>query len=142
MSISANGNVDREELAERAPIVGGILVVAAVLAVGAASFVGGANAGFGDRLPVYVFAGAVAFIGALLWMRDSLQDGMSVLRGATAVGCFGFVGTCLGAEAAVYALVVVPSLSLYLASVLTIACGLIYWSIRNWRAVNDLTRPW
>lgn len=143
MATPAKRNTDREELAESAPILGGVLVVAATLVVGAATFIGGATAGFGLRLPVYVLAGAVAFVGALLWMRDSPRDGTTVLRRAAAAGPVGFVVVSLGTEAVVYGLIIVASgPSLYLAAVLTVACGLVYWSLRNWRAVDDLTRPW
>lgn len=143
MAISTNESVTREELVKRAPVVGSALVVAAALIVGVASFVGGANAGFPERLPVYVLAGAVAFLGALLSMRSSPQEGTAVLRRATAVGCVGFAGVGLGTEAAIYGLIhIAPALALYLASVLAVVCGVIYWSVRNWRAVDDLTRPW
>lgn len=135
--------VDWERLAERAPIVGGLLVAVAPLAVGAASFVGGATAGFGIRLPVYVLVGAIVFVGTLLAMRYSPRDGTAVLRRATVVGFLGFVVIGLGTEAVVYGLIVVASeLTLYLASAVIIACGLVYWSFRNWYTVDDLTQPW
>lgn len=143
MAISRNESLGREELAKRAPVIGGGLVVAAALLVGAASFIDGTNAGFGDRVPVYFLTGAVGFIGALLYMRTSPQEGTAVLRRATGVGCVSVVGVGLGTEAVIYGLIyVVPALSLYLTSAVIVACGLLYWSIRNWRAVNDLTRPW
>lgn len=142
MGTSTRGNVDREELAEKAPIVGGGLVAVA-LAVAAASFVAGGTTGFGARLPVYVFAGAAVFVGALLAMRYSPQEGTAVLRRSAVAGVLGFGGIALGTEAVVYSLIVVaPDLSVYLASVVLVACGLVYWSVRNWRAVDDLTRPW
>jgi hypothetical protein len=143
MATSTNRNVDREELAERAPVVGGLLVVAVALAVGAASLIDGPTAGFGVRLPVYVLAGAVVFVGALLTMRNSPQNGSTVLRFATVAGFLGFVVIGLGTEAVVYGFVVVaPELSVYFASAMIIASGLVYWSVRNWHAVDDLTRPW
>jgi len=143
MATSTDGIGDRARLAERTPIVGGTLVVVAALAVGVASFVDGATAGFGVRFPVYLLAGAVVFVGALLTMRYSPQDGTTVLRRAIAAGFLGFVVLGLGTEAVVYGLIVVaPELSLYLASAVIVACGLVYWSFRNWHTVDDLTRPW
>lgn len=143
MATSSNGILGREGLTEKVPSVGGSLLAVAPLVVGAASFVGGASAGFGQRFPVYVLAGAVVFIGALLAMRYSPKDGTTVLRYATAAGILGFVGIALGIEAVVYGLMIVaPGLSLYLASAVIVACGLVYWSFRNWYAVEDLTQPW
>lgn len=143
MATSTDGIADRERVVERAPIIGASLVPVAALAVGAASFVDGATAGFGTRLPVYVLAGAVVFVGALLMMRYSPEDGATVLRRATVAGFLGVVVVGLGTEAVVYGLLVVaPGLSLYLVSAATIACGLVYWSLRNWHTVDDLTRPW
>lgn len=78
----------------------------------------GANAGIGERLPMYLLAGAAGFVGALLYRRSSPQEGTAVLRGATAIGCVGVVGIGLGTEAVTYGLIhVVPALSVYLASV-------------------------
>ena len=142
MGTSTKGDRGREELAEKAPIVGGGLVVAA-LVVSAASFVAGEATGFGARFPVYVFAGAAVFVGALLAMRYSPQEGTAVLRRSAVAGVLGFGAIATGTEAVVYGLIVVaPDLSLYLASVVLVGCGLAYWSVRNWRAVDDLTRPW
>jgi len=143
MATSTDRIVDGEGLAERAPAVSGALVVVTVLAVGVASFIDGATAGFGVRLPVYVLAGAGIFLGALLTLRYLPQDGATVLRRAISAGFLGFVVVGLGTEAVVYGLVVLaPELSLYLASAVIVACGLVYWSLRNWHAVDDLTRAW
>lgn len=124
-------------------MLGGALIIVATLAVGVMSFVDGATAGFGVRFPVYVFSGAVVFVAALLTMRYSPQEQTTVLRRAVVAGCLGFVCIGLATEAVVYGLIVVaPTLSLYLASAVLILCGIVYWSLRNWRAVDDLSRPW
>ncbi len=143
MATSTDRIVGREELTESAPAVGGTLVAVTALAVGAASFIGGATTGFGGRLPVYVLSGAGVFVGALLAMRYLPQDGTAVLRRASVAGLLGFVGIGLGTEAVVYGLIVVaPARSLYVVAAVSIAGGLVYWSVRNWRSVDDLTRPW
>lgn len=143
MATSTAGNVVRDVLAKRGPVVGGALVLVAGLAVGAASFVDGATAGFGVRFPIYVLAGSVVFVGALFTMRYSPRDGTTVLGRATLTAVLGFVVVGLGTEAVVYGLVVVaPKLSFYVLSAVTVACGLAYWSLRNWHTVDDLTRPW
>lgn len=143
MGTSTRDIVEREELADIAPIIGGSLVIFTTLAVGVVSFVDGPTAGFGARLPVYVFAGAAVFVGALLMMRYSPQDETTVLRYAAVAGCLGFIFIGLATEAVVYGLIIIaPDLSLYLASAITVLCGLVYWSLRNWHAVDDLSRPW
>ena len=142
METSTGRAVDQEALTERAPVIGGFLIVMAGVAVGGASFLGGATPGFEGRLPVYALVGAVLFVGALLRMRYSPQQGSAVLRRATAIGVLGIVLVGLWAEAAVYGLIiVVPGLSLYLAAAVIVAIGLVYWSVRNWWNFDDLTRP-
>lgn len=142
MATSTEG-IDPEALAERAPVIGGSVVLLAGLVVGVASFDGGATTGFERRLPIYVLAGTVFFVGALLALRYSPRDGTTVLRRASGAGFLGFVVVGLWSEAVVYGLIVVaPGLSVYLAAAAVLACGLAYWSLRNWQAVDDLTRPW
>lgn len=143
MATSTEGIVDRDVLARRAPVIGGFLVLLAGLGVGVVSFDGGATAGFERRIPIYVLAGAVLFVGGLLAMRYSPRDGATVLRRATGAGFLGFVAVGLWSEAVVYGLIVVaPELSLYVVSAAVLACGLGYWSVRSWQSVDDLTRPW
>ena len=143
MATSKAGFVDPEVLARRAPLIGGSIVLLAGLVVGVASFDGGATAGFERRFPIYVLAGTVCFVGALLALRYSPRDGTTVLRRATGAGFLGFVVVGLWSEAVVYGLILVaPELSVYLAAATVLACGLVYWSLRNWHAVDDLTHPW
>jgi len=143
MATSTEGAIDREALIERVPVIGGSLVVIAGLAVGSASFVDGVTPGFRARLPVYALVGAVGFAATLLALRYSPRDRRAVLRNAALVGVLGFFVVGLWAEAIVYGLILVaPSMALYLLSAVIVCCGLGYWSLRSWHAVNDLTRPW
>lgn len=143
MATSRERAVDREELAERAPLIGGSIVGIAGLAVGAASFIDGPTPGFEVRLPIYVLVGAVVFVGALLTMRDSPRNSRAVLSHAMLTGVLGFAVVCFGVEAVIYAFVVVaPGLSLYLLSAVVAGGGLAYWSVRNWHTVDNLTRSW
>jgi len=143
MATSKAGFVDRDALARRAPLIGGSIVLLAGLVVGVASFDGGATAGFERRLPIYALAGTVCFVGALLALRYSPRDGTTVLRRAAGAAFLGFVAVGLWSEAVVYGLILLaPELSVYLAAAAVLACGLGYWSLRNWQAVDDLTRPW
>lgn len=135
--------IEQEELAERVPIIGGALLIVATLAVGVMSFLDGATAGFRVRFPVYLLAGAIVFVGTLLTMRYSPQNETTVLRRAVVVGCIGFALIGLATEAVVYGLMIIaPTLSLYLASALITLCGFVYWSLRNWHAVDNLSSPW
>lgn len=143
MAASTERAVDFDGLAQRTPIIGGAIVGFALMVVGAASLGTGSAPGFEVRLPTYVLAGAVGFVGALLTMRYAPQDCRTVLRRATAAGVIGFGLVTLGTEGIIYAFVVlVPDLSLYLLSGAVIASGLAYWSYRSWHTVDDLTRPW
>ena len=143
MAASRERAIDFEGLAQRTPIIGGALAVVAVMVVGAASLVVGSAPGFEVRLPTYVLAGAVGFVGALLTMRYAPQDCRTVLRRAAVAGVLGFGLVTLGTEGVIYAfLVLVPDLSLYLLSGAVVASGLAYWSYRSWHTVDDLTRPW
>lgn len=142
MATSTGAFLDREVPAQRALVIGGGVVGLVGLAVGAASLVTGATSGLRFRFPMYVLAGAVVFAGALLAMAHSPQNGRAVLRRAALAGLSGFTVVALGTEAVVYALVVASGLSLYLLSGAVVALGFGYWSVRNWRAVDDLTRSW
>lgn len=143
MATSSERRIGREALTQKAGVLGASLVAVAGLAVGTASVVNGSTPGLWTRVPVYVLAGAVVFIGALLAMRYSPRDDSTVLGRASLAGFLGFLVVGLGNEAMIYALIVfAPDLSLYLASVAVVSCGLVYWSLRNWHDVDDLTRPW
>jgi hypothetical protein len=143
MATSSGSRIDVKALTQSAHVLGASLVVLAGLAVGTASVVNGSIPGLRTRLPVYALTGAVVFIGALLAMRNSPREKSSVLGRASLAGVLGFVVVALGNEAMIYTFIVLaPDLSLYVASVVVVSCGLVYWSVRDWYDVDDLTRPW
>ena len=143
MAASTERAVDFEGLAARVPIVGGSIVVVAVMVVGAASIVTGSAPGFEVRLPTYVLAGAVGFVVALLAMRYSPRERRTVLRSAAVAGVGGFAVATLGTEGVVYTFLVVASdRMLYAVSAAVVVCGLVYWSYRSWNTVDNLTQPW
>jgi len=142
MAASTERAVDSEALARRAPVLGGAVLLAAVLVVGGVSLVKGPP-GFEARLPTYALAGSVGFGGALLALRNSPRDSRSVLQWAVATGLGGFAVATLGTEGIIYGLLTVASAtSLYAVAGGLVVCGLVYWSYRSWHTVEDLTRPW
>lgn len=142
MATSTERLLDRTVLLERWPVAAGSLFVAAGLAFGATGVATGATPGLEHRLPVYALCGAFAFLGALLGMRASPRDAAAVLRRASLAGLAGLAIVGLGTEAVVYGLVLLSGLALYVSAAVVVSFGVLYWSVRTWHTVEDLTRPW
>lgn len=143
--MSARRFVDREAFARTGPVIVVCTLALTATFVGVVGLVSGKAGGVVARFPLYVLAGAVVFVGALLVLEQSRHDGRTVLAGAALVGAVGFVLASLGTEGIVYALtypddVVASHLFVYLLSAAIIASGLGYWSVRNWRGVSRATK--
>lgn len=134
--------MERDVLVRAGPLICATTLALTAAFLGIVGIVSGAAAGIVGRLPLYVLAGSVGFVAALLAAEHSQYYGREALVSATAVGVVGFVMIGLGTEGVVYGLthpdaVVASHLSVYLLSAAMIASGVGYWSVRNWR---DVTR--
>lgn len=131
--------------------------LAALVAVGAvvltASFVGlvalvnGGTPGFDARLPVYVLAMAVAFVGGLLLVETRYEgraDGSAILVTTAAIAIAVFAVVSLSGERLVYAAanpqeVLVSRTLLYLLADGLVVTGIAYWALQHWREFTDDT---
>lgn len=146
MATTSGSHLDRRSLERAGPLVAGIATCTALLTaafVGVVGLASGSSGGVVARLPLYVLASSVAFVGTLLVVDHVRTDGLTVLGRAVAAGVVTFVLVALGAEGVVYALtspesVVASHLFAYLFSAAIIASGLGYWGLHNWREVRGL----
>lgn len=124
----------------------GALVAVSTMAL-TASFVGlvalasGSVEGSDTRLPVYVLAAAVVFVGGIVAFEESSHEGRRALWAATVTGVATFVVAGLGGEGVVYTLsnpdaVLRSQLSTYLLSAGLMGTGFGYWGWRNWSSLR------
>jgi hypothetical protein len=111
--------------------------------LGMVGLVSGAAGGLVARLPLYVLGGSVSFVGVMLVVDHSYEDGPVVLARAAGAALTTFVVALLGAEGVVYAVaqpesVVASHLFVYLLSAAIIASGLGYWGVQNWADVRTV----
>lgn len=143
MATSGNRRINRDVLVETGSVIGICTVTLTAVFVGLVGLLSGEATGMLTRLPLYVLVSSLVFLGALIAMDHSRYHGQTVLIRALVVGVAGFLIVSLGAEGTVYALthpeqVVISHLFVYLVSAAVIASGFGYWSVRNWRDVNEM----
>lgn len=90
------------------------------------------------RIPYYVLAGAVLFVGAILLLETAGYDGRTVLTAAVTAATLGFVLVGLGAEGVIFAwhnpeAIIASQLLVYFLAAAVIATGVGYWALRHWR---------
>jgi len=141
MATSANGYLERDVLARAGPLICATTLALTAAFLGIVGIVSGETGGLVGRLPLYVLAGSVGFVGALLAVEHSEYYGRPALATASGVGIVGFVMIGLGTEGVVYGLtnpdaVVASHLFVYLLSAAIVASGVGYWTVRNWRDVT------
>lgn len=124
--------------------IGGVIVACTILLTG--SFVGflAAIAGelpmqdFNARVPWYLVAGAVVFVGTIILLEINDADGRTIIVTAAVFGTLAFLLVSLGIEGYIYTFenpedVVVSRLILYFLSASLVAAGVGYWGLRHWR---------
>jgi hypothetical protein len=141
MATSANGHLERDVLVRAGPLICATTLALTAAFMGIVGIASGNAGGVVGRLPLYVLAGSVAFVAALLAAEHSEYYGRPALVTAAGVGVVGFVMIGLGTEGVVYGAthpdaVVASHLSVYLLSAAMIASGVGYWTVRNWRDVT------
>ena len=99
-----------------------------------------------DRLPLYVLAGAVAFLLALLKLDSREVDGLVVLLSTTGIGIGVGILVGLAGEGVAYATaqpeaVLTSHLLVYFLAASIICSGLGVWSVRHWREFAGTRSP-
>jgi len=123
---------------------GGFVVVSTLVLT--ASFLGivglvtGQVTGLDTRLPFYVPAMAVAFVGAVFVFDGEFRDGLRILQSAVLGAVVVFVLALFGGEGIAYAArnpgrVVASDLLFYILAAGLIGTGLGYWALEHWREV-------
>ncbi|MFB6139072.1 MAG: hypothetical protein ABEJ26_01395 [Halosimplex sp.] len=138
---TSQGRFEREVLVRAGPLIGATTLALTAAFLGVVGIVSGSATGIVGRLPLYVLAGSVGFVAALLTAEHSEYYGREALVSAAVVGVVGFVMIGLGTEGVVYGMTnpdaaVASHLSVYLLSAAMIASGLGYWTVRNWHDVS------
>jgi hypothetical protein len=95
------------------------------------------------RVPVYVFGGAVTFVGAIVGLDQLRRDGVGILTTAAGLSVVGFGILLLGGEGALYVTrntgeLVESRLFLYLIAAGLVSTGLAYWGVRYRDSLESL----
>lgn len=137
--------LDREAALRLAALVGGGTLVLTASIVGLLALAGGGSPGVSTRLPIYVLAGAVAFVAGLLLIEaryDGRADPTAIVVTAGAIAITVLVVVALSGEGVVYAAanpnrVLVSQNLLYFLAAGLVGTGLAYWGVRHWREFTD-----
>lgn len=133
--------LDREAALRLAALVGGGTLVLTASIVGLLALADGGSPGLSARLPVYVLAGAVAFVAGLLLIEvryEGRADATAIVGTAGAIAITVLVVVALSGEGVVYAAanpdrVLVSQNLLYFLAAGLVGTGLAYWAVRHWR---------
>lgn len=132
----------------RAARLGGVVLASTLVLtaafIGVLALVSGGNDGIGGRLPGYVLAMAVAFVGFVVVAEQHSDggsrsvDGRQIIVTAGAFALSVLVTVTLSGEGLVYAVgnpdqVVASEVFLYFLAAGLIGTGLGYWGLRHWR---------
>jgi hypothetical protein len=120
----------------------GLFVVVSTLAL-TASFLGlvalltGSVAGIQNRLPFYVLAMAIAFVGSILTLEGEFDAGREVLETAALAAVITVLTVTLAGEGVAYSLqdpgrVISSQLVFYFLAAGLMGTGLGYWGLRHW----------
>ena len=129
--------------------LGAIIVASTVLLTAAlygllAFLAPGPVPGLFARVPWYVVAAAVIFVGTIVLLEQYDAGGRTVMLTAVVTGATGFVAVTLAAEGVRYAAVtpglVLSQLLVYLVAAGLTATGIGYWALNHWREFTTRAR--
>jgi hypothetical protein len=132
---------DGQRLARVGGVVGISTLILTATFIGVVALLSGGNGDLGARLPLYVLAMALGFVGVVVLSEQrygTRANGPSVLGTAGGVAFTVFVVVSLAGEGLVFASnnpgdVVLSELFLYFLAAGLIGTGLGYWGVRHWR---------
>lgn len=134
---------------DRARLLQGVVLLVLSTLVLTASFLGvvalvtAGVTGLTDRLPFYVLAMAVAFVGGIVFLEDELREGRRILQASAGLALVTFLLVSLGGEGVAFTLqrpdqVLTSQLLFYLLAAGLIGSGLGYWGLNHW---GDFASP-
>ena len=124
-------------------IAGSTLLVTSSL-VGILAVTEGLVDGFGGRIPYYVLAAAMVFVGLLVALELELDDGARIITTSSVVATVALVVISLSIEGLLFGVEfpdrLFSNLLPYFLAAGLISTGLIIWALRHWREFVSQTR--
>lgn len=124
-------------------IAGSTLLVTSSL-VGILALTEGLVGGLGGRIPYYVLAAAVVFVGLLVALELEFDDGARIITTSVVVAVVALVAISLSIEGLLFGLQypdrLFSNLLPYFLAAGLISTGLIIWALRHWREFVHQTR--
>lgn len=126
----------------------GLIAVSTLLVtsslVGVLALTEGLTTGIGGRVPYYVLATAIVFVGLIVSLENNLDDGARIITTSVVVSVVSLVVISLSVEGILFGLAfpdrLLSNLLPYFLSAGLISTGLIIWAIRHWREFVRQTR--
>lgn len=133
---------DRTQWSRNTLARAGLFVVASTVAL-TASFLGVVGlltadvTGLNDRLPFYVLAMALAFVGAIITFEEEYREAIHILQFSALTAIAAFLLVTFGGEGVAYLVqnpeqVVASHLLFYILAAGLIGTGLGYWTLHHW----------
>ena len=131
----------RVELTRLGGVILGSTLVLTTTFIGIIGLLSGGSPDAGTRLPVYVLAMALGFVGVVVVSEQQYgarADGRSVIASASIMALLVFLVVTLSGEGVIFAIqnpeeVVLTELFLYVVAAGLIGTGLGYWGLNHWR---------
>ncbi len=124
-------------------IAGSTLLVTSSL-VGVLALTEGLVGGLGGRIPYYVLAAAIVFVGLLVALELELADGARIITTSAVVAVVALIAISLSIEGLLFGLEypdrLFSNLLPYFLAAGLISTGLIIWALRHWREFVHQTR--
>lgn len=130
--------MERDDLRRVALLVAASTAVLTAAFVGVVAAVSGNVHGLSDRVPFYVFGGAVVFVATIVALEDPGDDGVPILTATVGISLLAFALLALGGEGVIYALanpdaVLDSRLVVYFLAAALVCTGTAYWGVNHWR---------
>jgi hypothetical protein len=130
--------MEREYLRRIAVLVAASTVVLTAAFVGVVAVVSGYADGVSNRLPYYVFGGAVVFVATMVYLENPNESGVPIFTSTLGLSVLGFTLISLSGEGVVYAArspgeVLGSQLVVYFLAAALVCTGTAYWSLHHWR---------
>lgn len=121
--------------------IGGLIAVSTFVLtasfIGVLAFAAGTVTGLTGRVPWYLIAAAVVFVGTIVLLEGVEANGASIIVHSLVIGMVGFVLVTLSVEGVIFTVkrprVLLSRLPLYFLAASLAATGIGYWGLNHWR---------
>lgn len=112
--------------------------------VGILALTEGLVGGLGARVPYYVLAAAVVFVGLIVFLEYKIDDGARIITSSVVVSLVALIAISLSVEGLLFGLEypnrLFSNLLPYFLAAGLISTGLIIWALQHWREFVTQTR--